>query len=422
MGGTSPGVGWCRGGVMPKRDRQGGDVGSDEPAPRRSDRDRGARDVPRTPSASSDRAAEGTAARGRGSSKKSRSASQRRVRVRVAEGVYKDRYGLAATVKVRGVQREMRFPRGTSLRTIRERRDELRARLLALPVGERHTLRHDAGRYLDQVRSTLTSFSDRRRDLQAWLPAFGHLRTLMLGSHLGALNAQLHEWRRTLAAVSCNHRRNALTNLVRVLYGRRASMELVDLVRFAPAPPRPRWIDRQHITDVLHQLRPGSKTRVRLELMHWTGMRPSQMARLRTDDFRLDDPIPYVAVPRGKGGRVAAVPLVPEGIAAARAFLDAQAFGPWSRGGVNNTLRAAARRAGRAAFTVYQIRHSFAAGLRRSGADVADIQDLYGHTHPETTKIYAPPELAKHRAALERLRRSDAGEAPGIASGGSLSG
>ncbi len=60
----------------------------------------------------------------------------------------------------------------------------------------------------------------------------------------------------------------------------------------------------------------------------------------------------------------------------------------------------------------YQIRHSFAAGLRRAGTDVADIQDLYGHTRPETTMIYAPPELAKHRAALERLRRDDATRAP----------
>ena len=37
-------------------------------------------------------------------------------RTRVAEGVYKDRYGLAATVKVHGVQREIRFPPDTSLK------------------------------------------------------------------------------------------------------------------------------------------------------------------------------------------------------------------------------------------------------------------------------------------------------------------
>ncbi len=315
---------------------------------------------------------------------------------------------MSATAKVNGVQREIRFEPGTPLKTIRAKRDEMRASLRTLPPGERHTLAHDAERFLEQVQTTLVSFADRRRDLLAWLPRFGHLRTLALPSHIAALNAQLHDWRQTLSAMSCNHRRHALTNLVRLLYGRRAAVDLMDLARFAPAPPRPRWIDRRHIAEVLAHLTPGSLTRVRLELMHWTGMRPSQMGRLQVDDFRLDESIPYVAVPRGKGGRIAAVPLVSEGIAAARAFLAAQAFGPWSRGSANKALRAAARRASRTPFTVYQIRHSFAAGLRRTGTDVADIQDLYGHTSPQTTVIYAPPEFAKHRAAVERLCRSDA--------------
>ena len=62
-----------------------------------------------------------------------------------------------------------------------------------------------------------------------------------------------------------------------------------------------------------------------------------------------------------------------------------------------------------------EIRHSFGAGLRRSGTDVADIQDLYGHTSPETTMIYAPRELSKHRAAMEPLRQSDTNPSPGCA-------
>ena len=41
-----------------------------------------------------------------------------------------------------------------------------------------------------------------------------------------------------------------------------------------------------------------------------------------------------------------------------------------------------------------------------------NIQDLYGHTSPETTIIYAPPELAKHHAAIDRLRQSDAQHPP----------
>ena len=335
-----------------------------------------------------------------------------RRRVRVAEGIYKDRHGLAATVKVNGVQREIRFPPGTPLKTIRARRDALRASLRTLPAGARHTVAHDAGRYLQQVSGELVSIADRQYHLGLWTARFGHLRTLALPQHTAALNHQLRQWRETRSASACNHRRDALTNLVKVLYGRRAAAELVDLVRFTRPPPRPRWLDRTHIADVLAQLTPGSTTVVRLRLMHWTGMRPSQMGRLRPDDVRLDEPTPFVVVPRGKGGRLAAIPLVGDGLDAARAFVAIGAYGRWSCASANKALRGRPGARDAPAFTVYQIRHAFATGLRRTGSDVADIQDLYGHTDPETTMIYAPPQLLKHVAAIARLQRADRPPAP----------
>ena len=70
----------------------------------------------------------------------------------------------------------------------------------------------------------------------------------------------------------------------------------------------------------------------------------------------------------------------------------------------NKAVRTAARKADLEPFTVYQIRHSFATWLRHAGADLADIQDLYGHTDPTTTRIYAAPTLAKQRTAIRRLR------------------
>ena len=139
-----------------------------------------------------------------------------------------------------------------------------RASLRTLPAGERHTLAHDAERYLQQVGNQLVSMADRRHHIGLWVQRFGHLRTLALSQHVAMLNDQLRQWRETLSASACNHRRNALTNLVKVLYGRRAAAELIDLVRFAQPPPRPRWLERSHIADVLAQLTPESKTVVRL--------------------------------------------------------------------------------------------------------------------------------------------------------------
>lgn len=352
----------------------------------------------------SPRATQRNAAPQRRSPKVDGLASQSRNRTRVAPGIYKDRWGLAATVKVNGVQREVRFPPGTPLKTIRARRDELRASLRTLPRGARQTLASDADRYLDQVTGNLIGSAERRRDVEAWLPKFGHQPTLNLVAHLAALNAQLHDWRRTRAASTCNHRRHALMHLVRVLYGRRAAVDLEDLVRFPLPLPSPRWVDRVHIDAVLEHLSPGTKTSARLRLMHWTGMRPSQMGRLKRADFHLAQPVPYVNVPRGKGGRLAAIPLVDDALQAVHDFIRADAFGPWSTQSANKAIHAAALKANREPFTVYQIRHSFATWLRHAGADLADIQDLYGHSSATTTRVYAAPTLLKQRDAIRRLQ------------------
>ena len=195
-----------------------------------------------------------------------------------------------------------------------------------------NTLRHDAERYLDQKASQLISIRDRRRNLYQWMERFGHIRTLALDQHIGELNAQLYEWRKNLSGATCNHRRDALMNVVRVLYGSRAASGLSDLVTFPKAPPKPRALDRSHIADVIRKVEPESKLRARLELMQWTRMRPSQMGRLTPEDFQLDAEIPHVIVAQGKGGKAAAVPLLEEGVAAARAFI---AIGAFENGGRN---------------------------------------------------------------------------------------
>ena len=139
-------------------------------------------------------------------------------------------------------------------------------------------------------------------------------------------------------------------------------------------------------------------------------MRPSQMGRLTPDHFVLEpdnDMEPHVVVPQGKEGRTALVPLLEEGIAAARDFMELEAYGACDTEKANRVLAAAARKAGLKPFTTYQIRHSFAAGLRASGADLADIQYMYGHTNSKTTSFYAPVDMKKNQEAIRRLRATE---------------
>ena len=146
--------------------------------------------------------------------------------------------------------------------------------------------------------------------------------------------------------------------------------------------------------------------------MRWTGIRPSQRARLQPDDFRLDEPTPFVVVPRGKGGRLAAIPLVGEGLQAARDFKAARAYGtlvvPERQQGAG-ARRPEGRKAG-----VHRVSDS---AFVRDGA-LADGIGGGGHpgsvrAHgPGTTMIYALPQLQKHAAAIACLERADRPPAP----------
>ena len=207
---------------------------------------------------------------------------------------------MAAVVHANSHRRELRFPPNTPLRTIRAAIDETRSQLRKLPNAERHTFAADATRYLQRVQNTLSSFKDRERHLNAWLPMFGHVRTLSLSQHVAAINDHLHRWRNELSASSCNQRRDALTNCVKVLYGRRAALELADIIRFQQPPPSDEWVPRKVITSVLMHLTPGTKTEARLTLMHWSGMRPSQMGRMTRENFHLNERLPFLVGSAGK--------------------------------------------------------------------------------------------------------------------------
>lgn len=317
-------------------------------------------------------------------------------RRRLVTGIYRDAHGLAAVVAVGGKQLEKRFPVGTPLREMQDWRERTRAdRLDEHPTPERHTLAADIRRYEKLAKPLLVSWSDRARDLQAWADALGADVERKRITH-AEINATLRAWRSRLAASTVNHRRDALSSLYRVLDGDGLPRSVV---RFKEPPDAPRHVPLAVVDRVLSHI--TGRDGARLRLMRWTGMRPSQMARLTKDSFRPD----RVIIPAGKGGRVIVAPLATaEAQAAAAEFCSTPgAFGKWFKTSPNKYLRLACAAEGVDTFTVYAIRHSWAFGLREAGADLADVGALLGHRNLATTRKYAPTVDAKLVEAVARM-------------------
>jgi site-specific recombinase XerC len=139
------------------------------------------------------------------------------------------------------------------------------------------------------VREELASFADRERHLRAWIPIFGALKKHQIKTP--AIDRQLRIWRNVdgLSASTVNQRRDALSDFFLKLNGKEGSNPAKGAVWFARKKSAPKGIDRGRIARVLAHMDPDRKTRWRLSLMHWTGMRPSQMGRLAgPEDFYID--------------------------------------------------------------------------------------------------------------------------------------
>lgn len=362
----------------------------------------------------------------------------------IAKNIYTDGAGweAVARVSVDGVPmtRSKRYPAGSPIKEIRTwQLDAERDMRKLTGVTTKGSFETDVETYLSLVRTELATIDDRERDIRRWIPVFGSKRRHQITT--ATIDRQLRSWRNVdgLSASSVNHRRDALSDFFLKLNGKEATNPVKGAVWFTRKKSTPKGIDRGRIWRVLCHMDADRKTRWRLSLMHWTGMRPSQMGRLKTpDEFYLDDrafvvevngvprQVPAILVPSGKGGEPVMFPLLPDAEKVAREFLRTDAFWrpptkprlgkdgkpkrprqTWSCPSAYKRIVAAAKATGETAFTVYQIKHSFATALRRTGTDLADIQDMLGHADMASTRVYAPTVQAKHVQALERLREDD---------------
>jgi integrase/recombinase XerD len=293
--------------------------------------------------------------------------------------------------------RERRFPSGTALRVMRrwqeEQRSELRRKDLR-PV--RGTLAAAIPNYLDRMRGQLLHPADRKYEIEAWLPAFGHRRRDGIEDH--ELEQQVRDWQANgVAASTIRHRLSALSKLYKELDGKRAYNPVAAVER--PAEPRPgaNALPLERVIRVFDAMATrvkrnnrGWQTLARLRVIAETGMRHSQVMRLEPTDIWLDHQPPVVAVNRpGKGGKPHWKPLTERAVDAFRLFVDKKAFGRFSQSSLYKSWKLACEDAGVPFFNPYRLRHTWATTLRAGGLDLADVQELIGHTSARTTERYA---------------------------------
>lgn len=157
----------------------------------------------------------------------------------------------------------------------------------------------------------------------------------------------------------------------------------------------PRSLPRPAPVEVVEQGLSGADERVRLMLLlgAHAGLRRAEIAALRRSDIT-DAEI----VVRGKGGNQRVVPLDPDGdlAAALRAELKRQPRSVWLFPGRDQSRHLQPIRVGNliaAALpednTAHHLRHRFATSAYAATKDLRAVQDLLGHTKPETTAVYA---------------------------------
>ncbi len=147
----------------------------------------------------------------------------------------------------------------------------------------------------------------------------------------------------------------------------------------------------------------GIRERAILELMYATGLRVSELVKLKRSDINLD--VGFIKC-KGKGSKERIVPLgkiaenfLQKYLNEARAKLAgkkesvyiflAQGGRPISRQSVWKMIKKIVRKAGiKKKVSPHTLRHSFATHLLERGADLRSVQEMLGHASITTTQIY----------------------------------
>lgn len=185
------------------------------------------------------------------------------------------------------------------------------------------------------------------------------------------------------------------------------------MIRYSPAedllPPEretrpPRVLTEDEYTRLRDAASDHPRDAALIELALQTGLRLSEIARLKTSDLVLPPPSTDTAIGHvrvvGRGTHGRTVTLNDRACAALRAYLaerepsDSSALflTKFDKGigprGIENIMTKHCKEAGIGSASVHSLRHTMAVQMLKRGATPAIVGTALGHASPETTSIY----------------------------------
>lgn len=302
------------------------------------------------------------------------------------------------------------YPKDTALKVMKdwraEQRVKIREKQLAGTIEEAPpgTLAGDVARYLVIVQA-MPGLDQRAFELARWVDAFGtdRVRKAITAAEILAV---MHQWRIDgLAGSTCNRRRTALLHLWNRLDGKSAKNPVRDVSEFPEGKPEPRGRVYPLLARIFAAMDP-TKTRARLKLIAYVGLRHGEIKKLTSEDWRRADGTLLVhGIHKGRGTPVRLLKLTAKGELALKEFARLETWGwfsnsslhaRWTAAIARVNIRAAtlAKKRGRPApdpishIRPYDLRHSLGTEIYRLTKDLKAVKEYLGHTSLKTTERY----------------------------------
>lgn len=307
------------------------------------------------------------------------------------KGIRRTASGWQVYTKKGGRWRSKHFPPDTPEATLRREYAKLDARATlnqdTPKVIDGNTLADDVARYLDAI-AGMTTFTDRAYRIRQWRDALGHDLTRQEITPL-MIRRQLERWRADgKAAGTLNLYRTALMHFFTVT-DPEGPNPVKRVPRYREIPPPLRLPTIAQAKKAIERLSPHGKSRARLLVLLWTGWPPSQLMRITAADLNLKKQMTRLPA-RHKGAGVAASwkPLLPQAVAALKAFHKLDAYGPFSTHSLLKRLHEACTRAKVKPFRTYDLRHLFLTTIATIAKDDRLVAELAQHSDIRQTRRY----------------------------------